>query len=274
MDPSGRPPDASAAFARTAAPGPWWAGSRARLSALLTCLVLALLGLLHDRAGVFSSAGEPSPSWRRCIPLVPPLATVDFPGLYSLRESLLGVMAPLNRVRYAAGTVSTEVAWSDNSPVRLRSSRLEGGLWPASYEMRTWAGGGEDIVVDVFQFATAGQARSFFEQAASARCRQAATEREASRPPRARNLVWVNPDGPTQEDAYVVRGPRVYRVGEVRSERQPAGVEQQAGVSRVDTLACALPGAACPAQAGASVKLGGLLRRPRLPSHAPGRPAR
>jgi hypothetical protein len=246
MDSSGRPPDASAAVARTAAPSPWWAGSRARLSALLACLVLALLGLLHGRAGVFSAAGEPSPSWRRCIPPVPPLATVDFPGLYSLRGSLLGVMSPLARVRYAAGIVSTEVAWSDNSPARLRSSRLEGGLWPASYEMRTWAGNGEDIVADVFQFASAGQAQSFFERAASTHCHRAATEREASRPPRARNLVWVNPDGPTQEDVYMLRGTRVYRVGEVRVERQPAGVEQQAGVSRVNTLACALPGAACP----------------------------
>src|SRR5450759_5213562 len=130
--------DASEAVQRPAAPIPWWAGSRARLPALLTCLALAVLGLLHSRTGVFSAASETAPSWQRCIPLAPPLATVELPALRSLPDRLLTVMAHLGRSRYAAGTVSTEVAWSDNSPESLRSSRPGGGLWPASYEMRTW----------------------------------------------------------------------------------------------------------------------------------------
>jgi hypothetical protein len=145
--------DASEAVERPAAPIPWWAGSRARLPALLACLALAVLGLLHSRTGVFSAASETAPSWQRCIPDVPPLATVELPALRSLRDSLLPVMAPLGRSRYAAGTVSTEVAWSDNSPEPLGSSRLGGGLWPASYEMRTWASNGDDIVAEVFLFA-------------------------------------------------------------------------------------------------------------------------
>ena len=52
-------------------------------------------------------------------------------------------------------------------------------------------------------------------------------------PPGARNLIWDNPDGVTQEDVFLVRGSLVYRVGTV--------TERQKGLATVNRLAFALP---------------------------------
>lgn len=160
----------------------------------------------------------------------------------ALRASLLPVMNPLGS-RYAWGSIGTANMWSDNTPGRLVSSPSIPDRWLAGFEMRTWAGGGNDIVASVLQFNAPGEARGFFEQAASTRCRGGAKATAAFSPPRARNVVWVNPDGPTEEDVLLLRDLRVYRLADVRSRSGPS--QQLIGMVIVDRLACRLPAAGC-----------------------------
>jgi hypothetical protein len=226
-------------------------GQRARLSVLLTCLGAAILGLVGTRTSVFSAGSATSrDAYVECVPgALPPLASVDFHQLLQLRASLLGMMSSVGGRRYAGGTVTLESMWTDNPPQRLRLSRSPRGLWPAGYEMRRWAPNGDNIVADVFLFAGPSQARSFFGQAANIHCHHAGIQLPTSSPPHARNLVWVNPDGPTEEDTFLIRGPHVYRVSDVRPWQshpvQPPNVEQQAGLSIIDSLACTLEDADC-----------------------------
>jgi hypothetical protein len=205
---------------------------------------------------VFSTEGGGSiPSAGSCVPALPSLPSVPLRTVGELRTGALGVMAPLARHRYAWGTVAPAVAWSDAPPQSLSSSHQANWRWPASYEMRGWTSSPRlapkqaDVVTDVFLFADAGQARLFFTQASSSRCHRAGRDRPVSRPPRARNLVWVNPDGATQQDVFLMRGRNVYRVGAVweqtPSDPPTAGAEQQARASKLDALACALPAANC-----------------------------
>jgi hypothetical protein len=236
----------------TAAQPPWWYQRRFRLPLLLGCLGLTLSALIAT--GSLQNAGS-APSRRWCVPATPPLASVRLSTLLELHASLLGVMKPLARARYRVGTVLPEDAWSDNLPQSLLASREAGLLWPASWEMRSSASdpqlapAQDNVVADVFLFAEQRQAQRFFAEATSDRCRSDASARPASQPPRARNLVWVNPDNVTQDDVFLLRGLRVYRIAEVRpagAPTRPSVAQQQEGLSRVDALACALPDASCP----------------------------
>jgi hypothetical protein len=149
--------------------------------------------------------------------------------------------------------VPTNAVWSDNSP---EGPSQAGGLWPAGYEMRRWAPDAEwgasyhdDIVGDVFLFAEPQQASRFFEEASDVQCHRDARALSASRPAGARNLIWVNPDDVTQEDALVLLGRRVYRISDVRPQRTsvaPSLAQQQRGIVTVDAVACVIPGAICP----------------------------
>jgi len=236
----------------TAAQPPWWYQRRFRLPLLLGCLGLSLSALIAT--GSLESAGS-APSRRWCVPTTPPLASVRLSTILELHTSLLPVLRPIARARYRVGTVLPEDAWSDNYPLSLRASRRANGLWPASWEMRSSASdpqlapAQDNVVADVFLFAEQRQAQRFFAEATSDRCRSDASARPASQPPRARNLVWVNPDNVTQDDVFLLRGLRVYRIAEVRpagAPTRPSVAQQQEGLSRVDTLACALPDASCP----------------------------
>jgi len=229
---------------------PWWIGRQARLALLLACLLAALLALLSTRTDVFSAAasGEHNPrSWCGYVP--PALASVPFGEVRQLRAGLLAVMEPLSPVRYAYGPVAPEVVWSDNPPTSF-SSRRTSWLWPASFEMRTWAadprlaGTVEDVVADVFLFTGLRQADRFYARAASARCHEAGIARPASRPGGARLLTWVNPDAVTQDDVFVLSGARVYRFSLVpphQRDHQVPSAEQQAAFTRIEDLACGIP---------------------------------
>ena len=226
---------------------------RTRLSLLLACLGLASLGLITSRSSIFSAAnGEPQTAlW--CIPgRLPQLATVDLDHLARLRAALLPVMEPIGRRRYAWGTIGPENMWSDNAPQKIASARVGAERWLAGFEMRTWAGGGNDIAASVLEFATPEEAGGFFEQAAGTRCHRAGKATAALSPPGARNLIWTNPDGPTEEDVFLLRGPRVYRLADVRPQTSAGSTpsEQQRGLSLIDHMACSLPGAGCAGPAG------------------------
>ena len=190
----------------------------ARLAVLLVCLAVAATGLLASRTRASSAPGEgPAQANVGCsLGPLPPLAKVDFQQLVDLRAGLLGVMAEVGGRRYVGGTVTPDDMWSDDPPQPLSSLRSSDGRWPGGYEIRQWAPTGDDTAADVLLFTSASQAGMFFDEAASARCHRAAEVMSAPSPPAARNLVWVNPDGPTEEDVFVLRGRRLYRVVDVR----------------------------------------------------------
>jgi hypothetical protein len=243
-----RQPDAGPVLETAPTQVPWWIGPRVRLSALLVCLAATVVALLGTNTSAFSTGGGSTGNARPgCIPAaVPALASVRLDGIRELRADLLRVMTPIGP-RYEWGTVAPASVWSDGLPQKLFQSGLTTSRWSGSYEMRAWARDRDDIVADVFLFADTSQARRFFDQATTVQCHRDGKAQSAPRPPGSHNLVWLNPDGFTQEDVFLVRGPRVYRIGEVRPGHPsvPPSVEQQAGLSAVDTLACSLNGAGC-----------------------------
>lgn len=215
-----------------------------RLSILLCCLGLAIAALLSSHAEVLSTgapAGAPT-GW--CVPQqIPSPTSVDLAGLRALRKSLLGVMRPIGP-RYAWGTIGSANMWTDNAPLRILTT--SDGRWPATYEMRSWAVSRDNVAASVLMFSSAGQARTLFEAAAGTRCRRAAKATLAASPPGARDLVWVNPDGPTEEDVLLLRGERVYRIADVGpGANHASAVKRRRGLRIVSRLACSLPAAGC-----------------------------
>ncbi len=220
---------------------------RVRLPLLLACLGVAIVALLSARTSIFSRASAEAQTGRyACQAPTPPLAEVSLREIVLLRANLLPVIAPLARKRYAVGIVPTEDVWSDDTPRRIRDSRLAGGRYPASFEMRVWAErprsiAGLDVVADAFLFDDPIHAHRFFEEAAGTYCHPHSSALPAPLPPAARNLIWDNPDGVTQEDVFLLRGSLVYRIGTV--------TERQRGLTTVNRLACELPEAGCATRA-------------------------
>jgi hypothetical protein len=113
--------------------------------------------------------------------------------------------------------------------------------------MRWWIRNRDDVVADAWVFTDIGQAHDFFARASSAKCRTASTAVAASFPPGGRDVEWRNPDGFVQQDLYLLRGRRVYRVSVVKSGAgsSATAADRIAAFSMVNHLACALPGAGC-----------------------------
>lgn len=153
-----------------------------------------------------------------CPPAEPPsLSTVSRKELLHLRDDIGRITSFSTRLRpYEQGTVGSSVAWSDAEPDASSALSL-GRRVPGGYEMRWWMPNGDDVVVDGFIFASAKVAHIYFEQAAADDCRRDASTREAPFPADARNLSWVNPDAYSQQDLFVHRGRRVYRVAVVKA---------------------------------------------------------
>jgi hypothetical protein len=250
------PPHASEAFGQKPARGPRSSEERARLAVLLACLGLSLIALVRSNNVFVSQApvAASPPSW--CLPRQPPkLARITAGQLLDLRAIMESVMRHTGGRGYVWGTVPPTVAWTDNAPESDSLNGLAGGRWPGSFEIRQWAPDPQwgasyrdDVGGDVFLFAESAQATRFFSEATSIRCHRSGSERLAELPSQARYLTWVNPDGATQEDVFVLRGRLVYRISDVRpqNDRQPpSSAEQEVGVATVEALACTLPGAKC-----------------------------
>lgn len=233
---------------REARPLPWWAERGVRLVVLLACLGGAILALLASRTSLLGALGidgngstAAASTW--CVPRgLPEVAEADLDGLLELRADV-SAATPRSGRRYAAGIVLPEDLWSDDEPRTLRATRSVGGRWPAGYERRWWTPD-YDVVADVLVFARARQARRLYESAASPRCHRGGAPRAPTLPPDARGLAWTNPDGAEQEDVFLLRGRRVYRVAAVRLART-APVSRRADFEFVESMACALPGAGC-----------------------------
>jgi hypothetical protein len=241
---------------RETPPTAWWAGQQVRLAVLLVCLGATVALLLGTRTNLLGAvgiggggrSGEGASTW--CAPHgLPVPVDADLEELVELRAGLLRVFALSGGRRYAGGIVTPEDMWSDDPPLRLRSTRLANGLWPSGYEMRWWTRD-FDIGADALVFGGARQAREFFGEAASTDCHRAGVLWSALSPPRARNLTWVNPDHARQSDVFLLRGRHVYRIVAVRLEGAPAEtaqVERGTSARLIDMLACVLPGAGCTA---------------------------
>jgi len=237
-------------------PVAWWAGQGVRLAVLLVCLAAATVLLLGTRTSLLSVAetsggadmeGASTSATSCAPPRLPAPAGAGLEELVALRAGLLRVFARYGGRGYAAGIVTPGDMWSDDLPLRLRSSRLADGLWPAGYEMRWWARN-YDVGADVLVFGGSRQAQQLFDNAASTDCHRDGVLWPALLPPGARNLAWVNPDRARQSDVFLLRGPRVYRIAAVRLEGAPAETaqtERWIGARLVDALACVLPEAQC-----------------------------
>jgi hypothetical protein len=239
----------------------WWASQRVRLAVLLVCLGAAIVLLLGTRTSLLGAFGvggggtvEGASTW--CAPHgLPAPADADLGELVELRAGPLAVFEHSGGRWYAGGIVTPEDMWSDDPPLRVRSSRLADGRWPAGYEMRWWTRD-YNLGADALMFGESRQAREFFEEAASTHCHRAGVASSAPSPPHARNLSWVNPDDARQTDVFLLRGRRVYRVVAVRLQGAPAETaqaERRTGARLTDTLACALPGAGCKQPRGGDV---------------------
>lgn len=256
-------PEPELALEPAPTPSGWWASSRIRLALLLTGLTAASLALVSVRGGLLDFGGGPPQASGAAFPRGCPgrdateVASIPVHDLAALRNELARIMPPRVGRVYEMGTVRTSDLWSDDHPQPLPSSPATSV--PAGYEIRWWAldrGGNEDdVVADVFEFATNRQAQDVLARAASTRCRSSGDAHAARRPSGARNLSWVNPDNAEQWDVLFVRGRRLYRIGDVPASYPPSrGPKQQrlkqlAAEATGDMLACALPDAACPPSA-------------------------
>jgi hypothetical protein len=221
-----------------------------RLTLLLALLTMLAVYALAARTSVFGStgaiAGGGAGLAANCpSQAIPPVETVSRTTLRGLREDLRGVMFGRERRLYEQGVATPRSAWSDSEPGK-HTALPAGARDPGGYEMRWWSGN-DDVVADVFVFAVADQARAFFESASSARCRTASTALAASSPPGARDLVWRNPENFAQEDVYLLRGRRVYRIAVVLAHAgdTSTATSRKTAFSLVNALACTLPEASC-----------------------------
>ncbi len=213
----------------------------------LGVLVLLLAGLV---VYVVARPGRQArSSAARCVPqtLVPEVRQVPPGTLGGLREAVTRALPQRVGRLYEEGTVNAVVAWTDQEPAPPATSPH--ALRPAGYEMRWWAPNGDDVVADVLVFGSQSQAQRFVAVAASRRCRLQAKSGLASRPPEARNLSWLNPDGALQADVFLARGKRVYRIADAPAGSSPGEVRSSGGLGRafatIDVLACLLPSAHC-----------------------------
>jgi hypothetical protein len=182
----------------------------------------------------------------------PELATVSRAELGSLRDELSSLVASDPGLRpYEAGPTTSASPWSDGEPGGPGPLPPQ-ARQPGGYELRWWLPNRDDVGVDGYVFAGPEEARDFLERASSGDCRSASVTHRTAVPPGGRNLAWDNPDGFAQEDLFLRRGRRVYRVAVVvaGAGRRPRSADMTAGFSLVDGLACRLPGAGCGAAGG------------------------
>jgi hypothetical protein len=230
----------------------WLAHELVRLALLLTLLMTLVVYVLATRTSSFSSPGDAARVGIATVAgcrgqATPPVENVDRTALQGLRKDLRGVMFGRSRRLYELGVAAPRDAWSDDEPGK-HISLPPGPRDPGGYELRWWDANGDDVVADGFIFAETDQARAFFEQAIDALCRPSSATFTTSSPPDGHDLAWRNPDGFAQEDVYLLRGQRVYRVGVVRAGAggEITAARRSVAFSLVNSLACALPGAACP----------------------------
>jgi hypothetical protein len=190
----------------------------------------------------------------------PALRTVDLQDLNRLREGITAEAVFGTELHsYEEGFVGTAAAFSDQEPTMQPISTSDEGV-EAGYEIRWWTPSRHDVVADVWAFGDAGSAGEFVDQATSPRCRTAARETTAPAPDAGVDLEWRNPFGFMQQDLYLQRGVRVYRLSVVvpGAPDHPVTPVRREGFELVNGLGCELLDLSC---AGGVVRggLGGIV---------------
>jgi hypothetical protein len=229
----------------------WLRDERVRLALLLALLASLVAYLVASSSGALGLAGGPSGDtvvMGNCpVAGAPSAASVPRGQLLGLRRDIRRVVSFERGLRpYELGPISSIAAWSDSEP-GASSALPQSGADHAGYEMRWWVRTRDDVGADAWVFSDAKQAHDYFTRASSSKCRPASTAAAASFPLGGRDVEWRNPDGFAQEDLYLLRGRRVYRVSVVRSGAgsSATAADRNAGYAIVNGLACALPGAGC-----------------------------
>jgi hypothetical protein len=229
----------------------WLRDERVRLVlllALLASLVAYLVASSTGALGLAGGSGGDTVVLGDCpVAGAPSAASVPRGRLLGLRREIRRVVSFERGLRpYELGPIDSIAAWSDGEPGT--SSSLPAGAGDrAGYEMRWWMRNRDDVVADAWVFADARQAHDYFSRASSSECRPASTSAAAPFPPGGRDLEWRNPDGFAQEDLYLLRGRRVYRVSVVKAGvgASATAAARRAAFFLVNELSCALPDAGC-----------------------------
>jgi hypothetical protein len=177
----------------------------------------------------------------------PALRTVDLKRLDRLRQEIIApAVFGADLHSYEEGFVGTAAAFSDQEPTMQPISTSDKGV-EAGYEIRWWTPSRHDVVADVWLFEDADAAGDFLDRATSTRCREEARETTASRPGGGVNLEWRNPYGFMQQDLYLARGPRVYRLATVvpGAPDHPVSSVRHEGFKLANALGCELLGLPC-----------------------------
>jgi hypothetical protein len=229
----------------------WLRDERVRIVLLLALLASLVAYLVASSTGALGLGGGPSGDTVMLgdcpVAGAPSAASVPRGQLVGLRRDIRRVVSFERGLRpYELGPIGSIAAWSDGEP-GTSGSLPAGGSEQAGYEMRWWMRDRDDVVADVWVFADAKEARDLFTRASSSKCRPASMAVAAPYPPGGRDLQWRNPDGFVQEDLYLLRGRRVYRVSVVKAGvgASASDAVRSAAFLLVNDLACALPSSGC-----------------------------
>jgi hypothetical protein len=229
----------------------WLRDERVRLVLLLALLVSLVAYLVASSTGALGLAGG---SGADTVVLgdcpvagAPSVIGVPRSRLARLRNDIRRVAVFERGLHpYELGLSNSISAWSDPEP-GTSSALPRGPSDRGGYEMRWWMRNRDDLVANAWVFAGMGQAHDYFERASSSKCRTASTAAAAPFPPGGRDLEWRNPEGFVQQDLFLLRGRRVYRVSVVVAGAggSATAADRKAAFALVNELACALPRAGC-----------------------------
>ena len=190
---------------------------RLRLAFLLLVLAGLTVYAVSQRPWNVGGEGEAAVAASSDCPesATPALRTVDMKQLGRLRKGISSqAVFGAELDSYEEGFVGVAAAFSDAEPTMQPINTSDQGV-EAGYEFRWWTPTRHDVVADVWLFADADSAADFVDRATSTRCRQGARATTAPAPEGGIDLEWRNPFGFMQQDLYVARGPRVYRLAVV-----------------------------------------------------------
>lgn len=217
---------------------------RLRLLVLLAILAGLAAYALTQRPWAVSDVGAaPAAPPSHCpMEKTPALRTVTLDGIDRLREGITAeAVFGAGLHSYEEGFVGVGAAFSDQEPTMQPISTSDEGV-EAGYEIRWWTPGRHDVVADVWLFEDAGSAEDFIDQATSLRCRESARKTMAPTPPGGVDFEWRNPFGFMQQDLYLARGSRVYRLAVVvpGAPDHPVGSARHEGFELANALGCEL----------------------------------
>jgi hypothetical protein len=202
----------------------------------------------------FSSGGGSAEAEICPLDRAPALASVEPGQLAGFKRDLERMIAAREDLRsdergwdvYEEGIVTADVARTDMEPGE--AGVPTSGPRPGGFEMRWLMRGRAVLAGDVLLFEDGDAAAEYLELATDPECRPHVSWHKAAFPAGGHNLQWSNPDGYAQQDVFLRRGRRVYRVSVVQAGAGSTvpDATRAAGFLLADEVACGLPGVACP----------------------------